>query len=100
MARFDVYANKFGPGFVLDCQSSLVSATLTTRLVVPLLPPDAAPRPARRLNPIFEIEGHPYVMATQFAAAVAIRDLGEQVASLIEQDTAIIGAIDMLLNGY
>jgi len=100
MARFDVYANRFGQGFLIDCQSNVVSAMLTTRLVVPLLPTDAAPRPARRLNPVFEIEGAPYVMVTQFAAAVAVRDLGERVTSLIEQDIAIIGAIDMLLSGY
>ena len=50
MARFDVHANPSGPGYLLDCQADLLSH-LTTRFVVPLLPLDAAPKPAARLNP-------------------------------------------------
>lgn len=99
MARFDVYRDRNGPGLLLDCQANVLSI-LDTRFVVPLLPPHVAPNPAGRLNPLFEIGGHPYVMATQFASAVAVRELGERVVSLIDRDTAIIGAIDMLLSGY
>lgn len=50
MAQFDVYRNRLEPGYLLDCQSDALSA-LTTRLVIPLLPPDYAPLPSRRLNP-------------------------------------------------
>ncbi len=100
MARFDVYRDRHGPGLMLDCQANIISSILTTRFVVPLLPPDMSPKPAGRLNPLFEIDERPYIMVTQFAAAVPARDLGEPVASLIDQDTAIIGAIDMLLSGY
>ena len=99
MARFDVYENPGRPGLLLDCQANVLDL-LDTRLVVPLLPPDLAPKPAGRLNPLFEIEGRPYVMATQFAAAVPVRELGDRIASLIHHDTAIGGAIDMLLSGY
>ena len=56
MARFDVYANRGGLGFLLDVQADLI-ARLNTRMVVPLLPLDAAPTPATRLNPIFEVLG-------------------------------------------
>ncbi len=99
MARFDVFARADGgPGYLLDSQADLLSH-LNTRFVVPLLPMDAAPRPAARLNPAFEILGVPHVMVTQFAAAVLTRELGEKVASLSEQDTAITNALDMLISG-
>ncbi|CAM5429606.1 hypothetical protein TMEC54S_03045 [Thauera mechernichensis] len=38
MARFDVYRNSAGEGFLLDVQADLLSH-LNTRVVVPLLPP-------------------------------------------------------------
>ena len=37
MARFDVYRNSAGEGFLLDVQADLLSY-LNTRVVVPLLP--------------------------------------------------------------
>jgi len=99
MARFGVYRLRDGQGHVLDCQSNLLSA-LTTRFVVPLQPRSDAPEAARRLNPIFEIEGQPFVMLTQFSASLETRELGAEVCSLQEQDTVIMNALDMLLTGY
>lgn len=99
MARFDVFARADGsPGYLLDCQTDLL-ANLNTRFVVPLLPLNAAPRPAARLNPVFDIAGLPHVMVTQFAAAVLTRELGEKVASLSDQDTSVTNALDMLISG-
>lgn len=99
MARFDVFARADGgPGYLLDCQADLLSL-LATRFVVPLLPLDAAPEPAARLNPAFVIMGIPHVMVTQFAAAVLARDLGDRVMSLGDQGTAIANALDMLISG-
>ena len=74
MAKFDVYRQKQGGWLVLDCQADLLN-DLNTRLVVPLLPINQAPKPAVRLNPIFEVEGERLVMVTQFAASVPIREL-------------------------
>lgn len=99
MARFDIYERRSGRGYLLDCQANILS-DLNTRFVIPLLPSDEAPRPASRLNPIFDIQGEPLVMVTQFAAAVPVKELGAHAGSLIAEDTAIIGAIDMLLSGY
>lgn len=99
MAKFDVYARLNGPGFLLDCQADLLS-DLSTRFVVPLLPLAEAPKPAARLNPVFELRGEQYVMATQFAAAILVRELGEHLGSLASEDTRISNAIDMLLSGY
>jgi toxin CcdB len=54
MARFEVFANPGGAGYVLDVQADVLSE-LNTRIVAPLLPLTQAPVPADRLNPVFEI---------------------------------------------
>lgn len=97
MARFDVYALKSG-GYVLDCQADLLS-DLNTRFVVPLLPENEAPPPARQLNPVFEIAGKNHVMATQFCAAISMSELGGKAASLQSEDSRIMNALDMLISG-
>lgn len=58
MSRYRVYSNPEGAGALLDVQADLMSH-LSTCVVVPLLPMDAAPKPARVLNPLFEIAGVP-----------------------------------------
>lgn len=99
MAKFDVYRQKQGRWLVLDCQADLLS-DLNTRLVVPLLPVEDSPKPAIRLNPIFDVEGERLVMVTQFAASVPIRELGEIVHSLNSEQDAITAALDMLIIGF
>jgi toxin CcdB len=98
MARFDVYGLRAG-GLVLDCQANLLSG-LSTRFVVPLLPEAEAPKPAERLNPVFIVSGARYIMATQFAATVALAELVDEVGSLKREEFAISNALDMLLTGY
>lgn len=98
MARFDVYANEFGPGLLLDCQADLLSE-LNTRLVIPLLPPENAPKRAGRLNPQFDIHGEQYVMVTQYAGAIELREFGRKIASLLDRDREIMNALDMLISG-
>lgn len=95
MARFDVYRRLDGPGYLLDLQADILR-DLNTRFVAPLLPPNEAPQPAARLNPVFPIEDQPHVMVTQFAGAVRVSELGACVGSLLSQDTAIVAALDML----
>ncbi len=99
MAKYDVFRRRSGAGYLLDCQADLLSQ-LNTRLVVPLLPAREAPKPAARLNPVFELEGKPYVMMTQFAAAVPVTELGEEIVSLSDRDIDIINALDMLISGF
>lgn len=99
MPRFDVYRGTGGADLLLDCQSNLL-LDLNTRFVVPLQLPENAPKPARRLNPVFEIEGQQYVMVTQFAAAIARRECGQFVLSLASEQTTIMTALDMLISGY
>lgn len=50
MARFDVYRDPDGEGFLLDVQANMMSH-LNTRIVVPLMLDADAPKPAKGLNP-------------------------------------------------
>lgn len=69
---------------------------LNTRVVVPLVPVQAAPKPARRLNPVFRLGEADHVMVTQFMAAVALLALGAPVGSLDAAYEEISAALDML----
>lgn len=99
MARFDVYSGRGEDQLLLDVQADYLGG-LDTRLIVPLRRPEAAPAPARRLNPVFDIGGEPYVMTTQYASAIRVRDLGRLVVSLTAEADAIRDALDMLLVGF
>lgn len=99
MARFDVYRNAGGAGYLLDVQSDLLQG-LNTRVVVPLLPPEDAPQPARRLNPVLKVERTQVVMTTQFLAAVANSELGQVITCLEQDRDEITAALDMLFIGF
>jgi len=99
MAKFDVYALAQGRGYLIDCQANLLS-DLNTRFVVPLLPLEEAPKPAARLNPVFDIAGEPHVMVTQFAATVPVNELQARATSLAEQEITVGNALDMLISGF
>ncbi len=97
MARFDTY--RYEDGYLLDVQADLLDG-LNTRMVVPLMPLDTAPKPADRLNPVFTIEGGEYVMVTQFMAAVPVRELGQPVGSVGHDFERVRTALDMLFDGF
>ncbi|WP_233873664.1 CcdB family protein [Paraburkholderia adhaesiva] len=99
MARFSAYRNTEGSGFLVDIQADLLSH-LNVRVVIPLLPLDAAPKPASGLNPVFEIEGVPYALVTQYMASVPLKDLKEAAFSLSGHYDEIVAAIDILLQGF
>jgi toxin CcdB len=99
MARFDIFENGDGVGYLLDVQSDLLSG-LNTRVVVPLLPLSVAPSPAERLNPVFSIGGHELVMATQYMAAVPVGELRLGAGSLAHKQDDISAALDMLFLGF
>lgn len=99
MARFDIFKKEGGSGYLLDVQSDLLSG-LNTRVVVPLLPKSAAPSPAQRLNPMFEVEGQELMMATQFMAAIPESELRVGIGSLAEQQDDISAALDILFLGF
>jgi toxin CcdB len=98
MAQFDVYASVAGREYLLDVQSPILD-NLNTRIVVPLVSVDAAPVPAARLNPQFDIDGTQVRMLTQFMAAAPVTALRRRVGRLADERYAILGAIDFLLTG-
>lgn len=98
MARYDIYANADGAGYFLDVQADLLDS-LNTRVVVPLMPIGAAPTPAQRLNPVFNIQSESYVMVTQFLSAVPTAILKTPVSNLVQFDTKITAALDILITG-
>jgi toxin CcdB len=98
MARFDVYASPDGRGYLLDVQADLLDS-LNTRVVVPLMPVGTAPSPAKRLNPVFDIQNERHVMVTQFLSAVPVFILKTPISNLALHDTEIMGALDILTTG-
>ena len=98
MARFDVYPGARGKGFLLDCQSDLLSH-LETRAVVPLFPAAGVPA-ATKLNPLFEMQGFEVVMATHLIFAIPVDRLPSKVGSLADRHLDILSALDMLLTGH
>ncbi len=100
MARFDLFRRPRGaPGYLLQVQSDFLDR-LETRVVAPLLPPDAVPRPIRDLHPRFEIYGQHFLMATQLLGAIPRRELGPSVGSLAAQQDDITRALDVLITGF
>ena len=99
MAKYDVFPNPSGDGFLLDVQTDLLS-DLNTRVVVPLLPKTSSPKPATRLNPTFEVDGKDFIMVTQFLAAVPTSILKNSDKKLDAEFEKITVAIDMLIQGF
>lgn len=98
MARFDLYRAE-GPGYLLDVQTDLLDG-LNTRVVVPVLPADRAPKPAQLLNPVVAIEGEDHVLVTQFLAAVPLSHLKLPAGTLRSQADDITRALDMVFQGF
>lgn len=102
MGQFDVYANP-NPAthpdvpYLLDVQSDLLEP-LATRVVIPLFR-EGTLKPATYLNPTFEVEGHRVVASTAEIAGIPRSAIGPRVASLEDQRTRIVRAIDFLLAG-
>ena len=99
MARFAVYKNPDGQGYLLNLQAD-INSHFATRVVAPLLPVQEVPFPAATLNPVFEIEGAQFVMATQGMAAVPLAILKHPVSSLEHRRTEIVAAVDFMFQGF
>jgi toxin CcdB len=104
MAQFDVCLNSNPDSaaaipYLLEIQSNLLES-VNTRVVVPLARRSERGRPAKYLNPQFEIEGVQVVMITEQIAGVPKRVLGKKVLSLQIQRDPIMDAIDFLFRGF
>ncbi|PWB48050.1 MAG: plasmid maintenance protein CcdB [Nitrosomonadales bacterium] len=99
MTRFRVYPNPDGNGYLIDVQADSLSH-FNTRMMIPLLPLDIAPKPAKTLNPLFDINGATYSMVTQYMAAMPVRALKGAIFSVESRRDDIVSAIDLLLQGF
>jgi toxin CcdB len=101
--QFDVVANPDAeeassrPYFVV-LQSDLVSG-LSSTVVAPLVP-RAEMTGASRMNPLLNVDGREFWLATHELFAVDRRVVGKTVASVSEQRDVIVGAIDFLFTGF
>lgn len=98
MAQFDVY-RLTGGELALDVQTDLLSG-FQTRVVIPLVGPGEGLVTHPRLNPIFEIDGLPYMLATQSLIAIENRELGKVVANLDDRFDDIRSTLDMIFLGF
>ena len=84
---------------MLDLQTDLID--IGSRVVAPLVPTSSGPKAIGRLEPMFTIDGTPYVLHTAEMAAVPSALLkGASVADLSGSDYEIRGALDMVFSGF
>ena len=101
MAQFDVYENinpktsKEMP-FLLDIQNDILK-NLQTRVVVPLV---LNMKPAKILNPQFEINNYKVTMSTAELAGISTQHLGSTVCSVKDKRDEIISAVDFMITGF
>lgn len=99
MTRFCVYPSPEGNGYLIDVQANAL-AHLNTRMAVPLFPLAVAPKPAKTLNPLFDINGETYSMVTQYMAAMPVRSLKNVIFSVENRRDDIVAALDLLFQGF
>ena len=104
MAQFEVYPNpngrqRDGVPFLVVMQSDLLDH-LPTRLVVPLVVErfNTASLPSR-LSPSFRIDGRTLYLWPQQTATILARMLGTPVASLKEDQSMLLDALDAVISG-
>ena len=101
--QFDVVANPdaqeaaYRP-YLVVLQSDLVSG-LSSTVIAPLVS-RADMTGATRMNPLVNIDGREFWLATHELFAVDRRILGKTIASLSEQRDAIIAAVDFVFTGF
>jgi toxin CcdB len=98
MPEFALHALAEG-GMVVDVQSDLLES-FSTRVVIPLVALEHAPRAPRRLNPVIEVGGEPLILAAHLLAALPRAALGRPVGSLAHERDRIRAALDMLFLGF
>lgn len=99
MAQFDVFVMRSSGSLVVDVQSDLLDP-LNTRVVVPLLAMDSGLMPAKRLNPVIQINETQLILATQLMAAVRSSEFGEVVDNIAHEKDTITAALDMVFQGF
>ena len=84
--------------YLLDVQTDLLDV-LATRIVIPLHTMASMPKPARHLNPIFEITGEKFVLSTAELAGIPTAMLGKPIDNLKTYREDMIAALDFVFTG-
>lgn len=101
LMRFDVHRVKGSDAMLALNVQSEFHDHLDTRVMVPLVPLAATrARPVERLQPVFTVAGRPYILITPAIASIPVSDLGDRVASLADQHSVIVDALDFLFQGF
>ncbi|MBU0632608.1 CcdB family protein [bacterium] len=101
MAQFDIYENKNARTnkeipYLLDIQNDILKS-LSTRVIVPLV---INMKPAKILNPQFEINGLSVTMSTAELAGISTDNLGSFICSIEDKRDEIISAVDFMITGF
>lgn len=99
MARFHVYRLRTDGVLAVDLQANILD-DLPSRIMAPLYPVADMFWSISRLNPRFLIGGEFHAMATQRMAAVAVSEIGPEVANLSGKGDDIVAAMDFLFQGF
>ncbi|MEM7643270.1 MAG: CcdB family protein [Pseudomonadota bacterium] len=97
MAQWDVHLVS-GENYVLDIQNDFLSG-VTTRLVVPLLPPDQTPKGYPKLTPAVVVGDVLLYAAVIQMTALPRHTLGPIVAHAESARDDVTRALDMVLAG-
>jgi toxin CcdB len=101
--QFDVVRNPESDSaaqrpYLVVLQSDLPSA-LTSTIVAPLVAREDFAG-AAELNPIVQVEGRQFWLATHELFAVDRRVLSDKITTLSEQREAIMGSLDFVFTGF
>lgn len=99
MARFEVYRLRTSNALVVDLQADLLNR-LTTRVVAPLLSPEEFPKQIAYINPQFEVDGAPKVIALHMIGTISITQIADVVDNLSQHRDRIVAATDFLFQGF
>ncbi len=104
MAQYEVYSNVDPESqgiipYLLDVQHDL-HQSLATRTIVPLVRTEIFGQAMGKLCPPLSVLGEIVFMSTPELAGYPVRDLGPKVATMVDERTVIISAIDFLLTGF
>ena len=97
MACYDVYRLRQGE-LVVDCQAD-IHRDLATRFVIPVVPFESDYPVKLGLNPVLDCEGQRFVLVTEFASTIFVRDIAKTIGTVGQAADRITRALDTLTGG-
>jgi toxin CcdB len=99
--RFDVHRLRGVDDLLALNVQSEFHDHLPARIIVPMAPAHSySAKPMKRLQPILSVDGSDYILVPTEMAAISVSDLGDPIASLADQHSVIVDALDFLLQGF